>query len=182
MIRLPLVALLLLFATADQGVVRSFGDDTPGKPPAGLLLAVGRDAPPGRWLVEREADNQILTYTGDAASSTGFGIAVDQEAYEDVEVSVRLRLRQGSRRAGLLVRYADPLNHYAVQLNLAARDLAVYRVIAGNRIRVDRHDELELDPEAWHTLRVVCDGDSLRVSLGGIPVVRERDRAFRGSG
>jgi hypothetical protein len=180
-IRLPLIALLLLFGTAEQAT-RSFEDDNAGKPPAGFLLAVGRDGPPGRWVVEREADNQVLTFTGDATSSTGFGIAVAQEAYEDVEASVRLRLRQGSRRAGLLVRYVDPLNHYAVQLNLAAQELAVYRVIAGNRIRVDRHDELELDPEAWHTLRVVCDGDSLRVSLGGIPVFRERDRAFRGSG
>jgi hypothetical protein len=29
---------------------------------------------------------------------------------------------------------------------------------------------------------VVCDDNALRVYLGGIPVFRERDRAFRGAG
>ncbi len=181
MLRGPLLALLLL-TTADQGLVRSFEEDGPGKPPAGFLFAVGRDGPPGKWLVQREGDTHILLYGGDAAAPGGFGVAVDNGTYDDVEVSVRMRMRGGSRRAGVVVRYADPLNHYAVQLNLAAQDLAVYRVTDGNRIRIDRHDELELDVEAWHTLRVVCDDNTLRVYLGGIPVFRERDRAFRGSG
>jgi hypothetical protein len=74
-------------------------------------------------------------------------------------------------------RYQDPLNHYVATLNLADQDLAVYRVVRGNRIRIEREDDLELDRDAWHTMRVVQDDDSIRVYLGGIRVFSDRDRS-----
>ena len=36
---------------------------------------------------------------------------------------------------------------------------------------------LALDPEAWHTIRVVSDDDEVTVSLGGVRVFQERARA-----
>ena len=88
----------------------------------------------------------------------------------------------GSRTGGLVWRYQDALNYYAVQLNLAEQELSVYRVVRGNRIRLEREDDLELDPEAWHSLRVVQDGESMRVYLGGIRVFGDRDRSAREPG
>ena len=58
------------------------------------------------------------------------------------------------------------------------QELALYRVVRGNRIRLDEEDELELDVSAWHSIRVVQDDDDIRVSLGGIGVIRARDRAL----
>jgi len=35
---------------------------------------------------------------------------------------------------------------------------------------------------AWHSVRVVQDDDDIRVSLGGIGVIRARDRTFADAG
>jgi hypothetical protein len=177
-----LLAISAAVSAAQQDVVRSFEEDGAGKPPDRLLLAVGRDAAPARWLVQPDADNHVLVHLAQPPPSQGFAVAVHEASYDGVELSARVRMQGGSRRAGLVWRYVDPQNHFAVQLDVAAQALSVYRVAAGNRIRIDRDDELELDPSAWHALRVVQDGDALRVYLGGIPVFRDRSRVFRGAG
>ena len=46
----------------------------------------------------------------------------------------------------------------------------------GNRVRLENEDDLELDPAAWHALRVVQRSRSVRVYLGGIRVFEDRDR------
>jgi hypothetical protein len=71
------------------------------------------------------------------------------------------------------------MNHYAVQLDLVRQDISMYRVVSGNRIRIEREDDLELDPEAWHSLRVLQERGEIRVYLGGIRVFGERDRLPR---
>jgi hypothetical protein len=37
-------------------------------------------------------------------------------------------------------------------------------------------DDLELDADAWHTVKIKQDGSEIDVSLGGIHVLRDRDR------
>jgi hypothetical protein len=96
----------------------------------------------------------------------------------DLQVSVRVRLAGGSLVGGLVWRYQDEHNHYQILLDLTRRELAMYRVVAGNRIRVEREDGLELDPAAWHTLKIVHEQSEIRVSLGGIRVFEENDRTF----
>ncbi len=55
--------------------------------------------------------------------------------------------------------------------------MALYRVTRGNRIRLEFEDDLELDRDAWHVVRVEHADGRIRVSLGGIGVMRARDRA-----
>jgi hypothetical protein len=96
-------------------------------------------------------------------------------------MSVRLRLTGGSLTGGLVWGYQDEHNHYEFLLDLQQRELALYRVVAGNRIKIERKDGLELDSAAWHTLKIVHDRAEIRASLGGIRVFEEDDRTF-GSG
>ena len=167
-------------AAAQSTVVRTFDDDKLGAPPPGFVTAVGRDAVADRWTVAREGKGRVLLHHGQA-SPEGFAVAVLSGAqYHDVEISVRLKMVAGSRSAGLVWKYKDPLNHYAVQLDLSRQEVAVYRVSSGNRIRLEREDDLELDPEAWHSLKVHQRDGQLRVYLGGIRVFTERDRLPRG--
>ena len=86
----------------------------------------------------------------------------------------------GGRTAGLVWKYQDPMNHYSAQLDLAKQELAIYRVVNGNRIRLEREDDLELDPDAWHSLKIFQERGEIRVYLGGIRVFSERDRLPRG--
>jgi hypothetical protein len=180
--------LLLLFsmfvqvvgAAAHNVLVRTFEDDKVGAPPAGFVTAAGRDAAADRWTVSREGKGRVLLHQGHASPSDGFALAIVSAAqYQDVEISVRIKATGGSRSAGLVWKFQDPLNHYAVQLDLTKQEAAMYRVSGGNRIRLEREDDLELDPDAWHSLKVVQEDSEIRVYLGGIRVFTERDRSIR---
>ena len=176
-----LLALTLFFqvaAAAAQGVVtRTFEDDKIGAPPQGFVIAAGREAPAEGWTVRREGNGRVLVHEGKAAPADSFAVAVLSGAqYTDVSVSVRLKATGGGRAAGLVWKYQDPMNHYAVQLDLVRQELAMYRVVSGNRIRVEREDDLELDADAWHSMRILQENGQIRVYLGGIRVLSERDR------
>ena len=93
---------------------------------------------------------------------------------------MRFKAIGGGRTAGLVWKYQDPMNHYSAQLDLAKQELAIYRVVNGNRIRLEREDDLELDPDAWHSLKIFQERGEIRVYLGGIRVFSERDRLPRG--
>lgn len=175
--------LTLAVLLAAQSPIHTFDDDAVGQPPPGFTLSVERNASPGRWTVERDGNARALVHAGTPAAAGGFGVAIyDGERFDSAEISVRIKATGGSRTGGLVWRYQDALNYYAVQLNLAEQELSVYRVVRGNRIRLEREDDLELDPEAWHSLRVVQDGESMRVYLGGIRVFGDRDRSAREPG
>jgi hypothetical protein len=175
---LLIVSLFVQAATAAQGVViRTFDEDKVGGPPSGFVAATGREAAPDRWVVRREGNLRVLMHEGKSAPADAFAVSVLSGAqYRDVDVRVRIKAVGGSKAAGIVWKYQDPMNHYVVQLDLARQEVALYRVVSGNRIRIEREDDLELDPEAWHSLRVLQERGEIRVYLGGIRVFSERDR------
>ncbi len=177
------LALFFQVASAAQAVLtRTFEDDKIGAPPAGFQLAAGREAPADRWTVRREGDGRVLVHEGKAAPADSFAVAIlSGVQYADVVVSVRFKATGGGRTAGLVWKYQDPMNHYTAQLDLVRQEVSVYRVVSGNRIRLEREDDLELDPDAWHSLRIVQANEQVRVYLGGIRVLSERDRQPRAS-
>jgi hypothetical protein len=97
---------------------------------------------------------------------------------------VRLRLHGGARAGGLVWRYVDDRDYYAALLDLARGEISMYRVSDGNRTKLEFEDDLELDPEAWHTLKAVHVGAFAYVTLGGIRVFEDHigrpDRAGAG--
>jgi hypothetical protein len=176
------IALALASARA-QIVVRTFDEDAINGPPPGFSFAVARQQPPGRWMVRAEGSNHYVTHLADPSASGGFSFAVLDTAHPaQMRASVRLKLMEGERVGGLVWRYQDPENFYLASLDLRLQELALYRVVRGNRIRLDDEDELELDVAAWHSVRVVQDDDDIRVSLGGIGVIRARDRTVAEEG
>lgn len=179
---LLLFSLFLQAAAAAQSVVvRTFDDDKIGAPPAGFAAAAGRDASADGWVVRREGTGRVLAHQGTPSPPDGFTVTIFSGArYQDVELSVRLKATGGGRSAGLVWKYQDPLNHYAVQLDLVKQELTMYRVTGGNRIRLEHEDDLELDPDAWHSLKIRQEDGEIRVYLGGIRVFSERDRLPRG--
>ncbi|MEO5741748.1 MAG: hypothetical protein ABIS29_14255 [Vicinamibacterales bacterium] len=175
------LSMFLQAAAAMQSVVmRTFDDDKLGAPPAGFTVAAGRDAASDRWSVKREGAGRVLMHEGKPSPADSFAVAIfTSSQYEDVQVSVRFKATGGGRTAGLVWKYQDPMNHYAAQLDLARQELTVYRVVNGNRIRIEREDDLELDADAWHSLKIFQEKGQIRVYLGGIRVFSERDRLPR---
>lgn len=176
------VAYALVSASA-QVAVRTFDDNAVGAPPPGFTFTMARQQTPGRWLVRAEGTSHYLTHLADPAAAGGFSLAVlDTPHPPQIRASVRLKLTDGERVGGLVWRYQDAENFYLASLDLRVQELALYRVVRGNRIRLDEEDELELDESAWHSLRIVQDDDDIRVSLGGIGVLRARERTFAEGG
>ena len=168
-----------VFSTARaQVAVRTFDEDAAGSPPPGFTFATARQQKTARWTVRSEGAGQHhLVHMADAAAAGGFSLAVLDAAHPaQFRLSARVKLAEGERVGGLVWRYQDAENFYLAALDLVAQNLALYRVTRGNRIQLEDEDDLELDPAAWHTLRVVHDEDDIRVSLGGIGVMRTRDR------
>jgi hypothetical protein len=178
--------LALMAATASLAVpapVRTFDTDPVGRPPAGFTFHVVRYSSTPRWLVQREGTNGVLAHGGEAAGHTGFDLAVlDGDKIRNASVSARVRFAAGQRSGGLVWRVQDAENYYLARLDLDRQDIGLYRVTAGNRTRIEGEDDLELDPGAWHTLRVVQEDEEIRVYLGGIRVLRARDRTFSQAG
>jgi hypothetical protein len=79
----------------------------------------------------------------------------------------------------LVWHYVDSQNYYASILDLVRGELSVYRVTGGNMNRTDFEDDLELDTEAWHTMKVAHTGRSTRVSIDGVPVFEDDRRGGR---
>jgi len=154
--------------------VHTFDADRPGRPPEGFTLAAMRQPAPGVWTVTRDGASGRLEHPADPASR-GYSLAIAPgTALRDVLATVRVRLLSGARAAGVVWGYEDANNFLAVVLDLGRADLALYRVRGGNRVRLESKGDLELDPDAWHTLKVVQSGGSVWASLGGIRVFEER--------
>jgi hypothetical protein len=169
---------------AQGASVRRFDDEPAGQPPAALLLSAFRQNGPGAWVVRRDGTEHVLSHAAQP-DGRGWSLAVaDEPTLDDVVVSARVRLAGGSRTAGLIWGYEGADTFHAVVLDLQRQETAAYRVIRGNRIRFDLEDDLELDAEAWHTMKVVQHNGDVTIFLGGIRVLKDgggrRDRGRRG--
>lgn len=158
-----------------------FDQEKAGTPPLGFTFAAMRQPAPGAWLVRREGTNGYLAHDPDTASQ-GYALAVlDNSPAGSVTLSVRLRLAGGRRAGGIVWHYTDNQHYYASVLDLSRGEISVYRVASGNRTRMEFEDDLELDPDAWHTMKVAHTGHSTRVSLGGIRVFEDTRRDKEGT-
>lgn len=174
----------LAFATAGFVILTGAGlvpqrtswqfDDAPiGRVPPGFTFT---DAQSAAWQVVREGAETVLAHTGQARTGTDLA-AVQGTSLGNVVLSARLRFPNGAHAAGVAWRYRDAGNYYAVALDLRAQNVRIYRVVAGNRTRLEDEDDLELDPAAWHTVKVEDAGTRMRVWLDGVPVADTRDRS-----
>jgi hypothetical protein len=163
--------------------VQTFDAEPVGRPPAGFTFHVVRHPSPVQWTVQRDGANGFVAHDADPAGRDGFALAVlDTEPAGRTTVSVRVRMPAGARSGGLIWNVQDADNYYLARLDLERQDLGLYRVVHGNRVRIEGEDDLDLDRDAWHTLKIVHESENIRVYLGGIRVLRARDRTLERRG
>jgi len=161
---------------------RSFDQDAIGNAPPGFTFAAARLRAAGRWVVRNDGSNRYVAHLAEGTPTEGFALALlDVAPAADLRLSARVKAADGARVGGLVWRYRNPENFYAVELDLDAQEVALYRVTRGNRIRLELEDDLELDRDAWHVLRVEHAGGRIRVALGGIGIMRARARDDAGA-
>jgi hypothetical protein len=163
-------------ADTQDATVLGFDHEKAGAPPPGFVFAAMRQPAPGSWVVRRTGTAGYLAHETDATAQ-GYALAVyDGPPQRDVAVTVRLRLSGGRRLGGLVWHYTDHQHYFAAVLDLSRREISLYRIAGGNRIRMEIEGDLELDPDAWHTMKVAHTGRHVRVSLGGIRVLDDDRR------
>lgn len=169
-------AVLAATLAAQPAGVRTFDDEAIDRAPSGFTFAAMRQPAPGVWRIGWRPGERFLAHDAEAGAA-GYALALAaMDPLRDLVVSARLKLAGGTRAGGLVWRYHDPQNFYAVVLDLPAGVLSMLRIVDGNRITIEREGDLELDPNGWHTLKVAHDDTSVYVSIGGIRVINERDR------
>jgi hypothetical protein len=170
------VWLPLSLALASQaGTERDFDQIPPGASPPGFTFGSMRQPEPGRWTVQQADGNGFLCHERD--ESTGYSLAIAEGAAPaNLVMTVRVRLTEGARAGGLVWRYLNDKHYYSLILDLNQRRIALVRVSSGHHIVLDAEDDLELDANAWHTLKVVHVGKTVRASLGGVHVFEDEDR------
>jgi hypothetical protein len=155
-----------------QRITWSFDEGAPGRPPAGFEFGEGSTR---GWQIVRDGANSVLLHA--SPGRAGVDIAtVEGTAPANVAVSARLRFPDDASAAGIVWRYRDADNYHAVVLDLRAQNVRIYRVAGGNRARLEDEDDLELEPAAWHTVKVEDAGMRMRVWIDGVPVAGARDR------
>ena len=171
-------ALIVLTSAAvpAQRVAWTFDDTAASRPPQGFVFADGQAGTPTAWQVVRDGGNAVLAHAADPSRGVALAIAPGS-LVDGGSVSARLRFPDGPSVAGVMWRHRDPQNYYSVALDLRAQSVRIYRVVAGNRTRLEDEDDLELDPAAWHTVKVEDSGGRMRVWIDGVPVVDGRDRS-----
>lgn len=178
----------------------TFAADTLGKAPVGSLTSGGR------WMVvldSTRAPAGAVPAAGDTASVDSAALAAwprilrqaeddDGIAYhlvefpkpklEDVEVSVRFRIRSGEidPSAGIAFQL-DPKgrNGYVVRVSGQSRELMAHYLLYGKRrdLKYDKIDPPE--PGTWHTLDVRRVGSTMVVRYDGKERFSIRDERFR---
>ena len=179
--RLPLVASAIMAASVSVAASQApalftFDQVAAGALPAGFTTASFRQPAPGPWAVNRAGGGAALNHAG-VPDGTGWSLALAPDpAPAAFRVTARMRLSGGSRAGGLVWHYQDARNFMAAVLDIGDGDLELFRVSDGNRIRLEDRDGLELDSQAWHTLRVVVGEGRTTVSIGGIRVLDRDER------
>jgi hypothetical protein len=178
-------ALMILFATRDpvtaQRTVWTFEDLPAGRPPAGFLFASSPTDRSGQWSVVRDGTNSVVGQLRQGQSGVQLAV-VEGPSLGDLVLSVRLRLLEGARSAGVVWRYRDADNYYLARLDLREQDVRIYRVVAGQRTRLEEEDGLELQADSWNMLKVEHRGTRMRLLINGVPVADARDRTGQEAG
>ena len=117
----------------------------------------------------RDGTNSVLGQLRQGPSGVQVAVA-EGPSFANLVLSVRVRLLEGARSAGVVWHYRDADDYYLARLNLQEQDVRIYRVVAGQRTRLEEEDDLELEAGAWHVLKVERRGRGCGVLINGVPV------------
>lgn len=175
---------LILWVTVG-GTTWSFEKDEVGKEPGEFEFATTRNTPAGRWLVQDDGGNRVLTQLDKDPTAGRFALAIVKDSsYRDVRLSVRGKPISGTvdQTVGLVWRYRDADNYYVARSNVLEKNVRLYRIVNGNRIKFAGKEEVDLKAGEWHTLKIEHQGADIRVYLNDRMLFESRDKTFADAG
>jgi len=165
-----------LEAPAGSARTWTFDEDPVDKPPAGIRLTeAGGTGTPATWAVVAEptAPSQPNAFgvTESKNTKATYNIAiVEGTSHGDVDLQVSIKSRTGllNQGGGVIWRFKDVDHYYIARWDPSEKNAYIYIVQGGVRTALAKLD-IDLDVEAWHTLRVVAEGPRIELFIDDEP-------------
>jgi len=179
--RLALLAMLVPALTCGGEPVQvdrtwNFQSVPAGQPAAEFRTAVGT------WTVAADGQNQVLAQTA-LSPDTAFNLILHPDvAYENVDVSVKLKANAGivDQGGGIVWRAKNARTYYVARYNPLEDSFRVYKVIDGKRFQLGSA-KVPGDTN-WHTLRITMQGEKIKCTVDGAYAIEIEDASIRGFG
>jgi hypothetical protein len=164
--------------------------------PTDFVSVVSGEGQPGDWrIVMDDVPSGIKSFNPEAtvprravlAQTAGnltdehFPALIYQgETFADFTLKTRFKLVSGlvEKMAGIVFRYQDPKNYYVIRASGPGNNLRFYKFVDGQRTPPIGPD-VPVSIGEWHEMVVTCEGNRIRASLDGKPVMPElTDNSF----
>lgn len=152
-----------------------------GTGPDGCTAAVTGFGGPSAWEVRVERlllDGKGLVETSRQALQNRFPLCIaDEPIAKNAEVELSYVAHQGgsARSAGIVIRFADPLDFTVVEADALGGTVRVMHVVNGERHQVAEHGALLAGPDRAQSLTIRAVDDAFDVMLDGKPMFEARD-------
>lgn len=172
-------------ATLPKARTWTFDDAAPGQVPTGFRITeTGGVGTPATWEVvaDETAPTQPHAFgiTKTINGKPTYNLAlVEGTRYADVDLTVMVKAGTGEldRGGGPVWRVQSESDYYIARWNPLENNARFYIVQSGVRTALGKV-ELELDPQAWHSLRVVAEGARMELFIDDEPVLTVNDSAL----
>jgi hypothetical protein len=160
--------------------VWDFDSATVGELPQGVTNEVGE------WKVAADdtAPSRPSVLAQMAKNSGGtYNVALlDGTSYQDLDLTVAMKAVAGEedQGGGPVWRAKDKENYYIARYNPLENNYRVYKTVNGRRQQLGTADVK--GDLAWHTLRIVMNGDHIECYLDGTKYLDVRDATFGEAG
>jgi hypothetical protein len=182
---------------APSANVVTFDRDPIGSAPAGWTTAMTNRAVPPKWEIMRDPSaptqpNVLAQVASDPPRHDRYALAVlNRISMRDGDLSVRFKPVSGHDLAGGIVfRYRDDKNYYALQASAMGDDVALYKVENGRSIPItprglppaDYEVKHDIHPNAWQILKISLRGNQFQIYVNHRRLFRAQDSTFTGPG
>jgi hypothetical protein len=174
--------LSMVLMTADKiDRTWSFDADEIDKPPRGFYFDTTHDRPDGKWRVIADGERRVVAQLDDNRNRRRLALAVfDDLRVEDVRIECKIKVVGGNveQSGGIVWRYRNSENYLVARLDPVEKNVRLYRVVDGHRVKFGGENRKKLAANQWYTLKVEHRGGLVKVYLDGEMLFDERDRHF----
>jgi len=179
------IALVTICVASEAQVVRLASPGAVvGAPPDRCHPALTGQGGPVAWQLLLVHNRAALAEMSRVAVDNRFPLCVvDTVKASDVELGVSFTPISGKidQAAGLIFRVKDAKNYYVARANALENNVNLYHVVMGVRRQIAGVDVPVLAGKTQQ-LGVRIEGDTIKVSFEGRPLINVNDRTIQGSG
>jgi hypothetical protein len=154
-------------------------------PSSDFRLGQTGGGPDGKWAVVRDAEARqgaaLEQYSSDPHEGRMPLAIYDGETFTNVVASVRFKLMERTKSAGIAVRLLTAGDYYVAVANALEGRVDLFRFTDGNRKRIAGVDA-DVVKRRWQTLQLAANQSRFSVSLDGTPLFNAYDNRQTGEG